>query len=282
MVNVDDPDDAADELTRCRALGLVRRAHHRRAAVVAAVPVSPTTTGSGPTAQDLDMPLSLHAATDRGDPQGRRRRVPPRREARAAVGVRQPGPPGPPVARRPRLLRRLRAVSRACGSASVEHELGWIPFFLDQLDYTYTDRPPRGDWHRFPIPTAPERLLPPQLLRLVPGGRRSASASATCIGVDTPHVGQRLPAHRVDVPALAGDPLRHPRRASRPTTRARSWPTNAAEPVPLRPPPLRARRTPDDRPRDPGRHGRRRHRRAGVPRRRRHRGRPDRRDRRRA
>jgi predicted TIM-barrel fold metal-dependent hydrolase len=32
---------------------------------------------------------------------------------------------------------------------SVEHELAWIPFFLDRMDYTYTDRPRRGDWHHF-------------------------------------------------------------------------------------------------------------------------------------
>ena len=32
---------------------------------------------------------------------------------------------------------------------SVEHELAWIPFFLDQMNYTYTDRPVRGDWYRF-------------------------------------------------------------------------------------------------------------------------------------
>jgi predicted TIM-barrel fold metal-dependent hydrolase len=36
---------------------------------------------------------------------------------------------------------------------TVEHELGWIPFFLDQLDYTYTDRPARGpEWRRFADP----------------------------------------------------------------------------------------------------------------------------------
>jgi predicted TIM-barrel fold metal-dependent hydrolase len=38
---------------------------------------------------------------------------------------------------------------------TVEHELAWIPFFLDQLDYAYTDRPARGpDWRRFDDPTA--------------------------------------------------------------------------------------------------------------------------------
>jgi predicted TIM-barrel fold metal-dependent hydrolase len=38
---------------------------------------------------------------------------------------------------------------------SVEHELAWIPYFLAQMDYTYTDRPPRGDWHRFPAGVLP-------------------------------------------------------------------------------------------------------------------------------
>jgi predicted TIM-barrel fold metal-dependent hydrolase len=38
---------------------------------------------------------------------------------------------------------------------SVEHELGWIPFFLDRLDYAYTDRPRRGpEWRRFSDPDA--------------------------------------------------------------------------------------------------------------------------------
>jgi glycosyltransferase involved in cell wall biosynthesis len=37
---------------------------------------------------------------------------------------------------------------------TVEHELAWIPFFLDQMDYTYTDRPVRGAWHRFADPDA--------------------------------------------------------------------------------------------------------------------------------
>jgi predicted TIM-barrel fold metal-dependent hydrolase len=45
---------------------------------------------------------------------------------------------------------------------TVEHELGWIPFFLNQLDYTYTDRPPRGpEWQRLSDPSA----LPSQFFR---------------------------------------------------------------------------------------------------------------------
>ena len=45
---------------------------------------------------------------------------------------------------------------------SVEHELGWIPFFLDRLDYTYTDRPRRGpEWMRFADPD----MLPSDFFR---------------------------------------------------------------------------------------------------------------------
>jgi hypothetical protein len=32
---------------------------------------------------------------------------------------------------------------------SVEHELSWIPHFLDRLDYTYTQRAHREGWIRF-------------------------------------------------------------------------------------------------------------------------------------
>jgi predicted TIM-barrel fold metal-dependent hydrolase len=45
---------------------------------------------------------------------------------------------------------------------SVEHELGWIPFFLDRLDYTYTDRPRRGpEWMQFDDPD----MLPSDFFR---------------------------------------------------------------------------------------------------------------------
>ena len=45
---------------------------------------------------------------------------------------------------------------------SVEHELGWIPFFLDRIDYVYTDRPRRGpEWKRFQDPN----VLPSDFFR---------------------------------------------------------------------------------------------------------------------
>ena len=67
MVNVDDPDDGARELARCRDLGLCG------ALITVAPPAwSPFRDASydrfWAAAQDLDMPLSLHIATDRADP----------------------------------------------------------------------------------------------------------------------------------------------------------------------------------------------------------------------
>ena len=67
-----------------------------------------------------------------------------------------------------------------CGSAPSSTSSAWIPFFLDQMDYTYTDRPPRGDWHRFREPG----VLPSDFFRRQRASRRSrrtrsASGSAT-------------------------------------------------------------------------------------------------------
>jgi len=147
MVNVDDPAEAAAELTRCRDLGLCGAL-----VTVAPPPWLPFSHSDydrfWATAQDLDMPLSLHTATDRGDP-----RV---GDAAFRLDVKHV----PPSV----FINKDYQVRQALGDliftgvferyprlrvGSVEHELAWIPFFLDQMDYTYTDRPPRGEWHRF-------------------------------------------------------------------------------------------------------------------------------------
>jgi predicted TIM-barrel fold metal-dependent hydrolase len=147
LINVDDPGEAGLELRRCRDLGLVG----------ALIPVAPQPSlrydqddyePFWATAAELGMPLSLHTATQRADPRTGAGGVPldvqnvPARifvlldvDVRASLadlifsGVfeRHPG---------------LRV-------GTVEHELGWIPYFLQQLDYTYTDRPARGSWYRY-------------------------------------------------------------------------------------------------------------------------------------
>jgi predicted TIM-barrel fold metal-dependent hydrolase len=147
MVNVDDPADAAAELERCRALGL------SGAMITVAPPAwlpfrSPEYDRLWATAQDLAMPLSLHVGTDRADPRVgaaafrlNTQDVPPAAFANMDFQVRQSFADlilSGVFERFPRLH-----------VGTVEHELAWIPFFLAQMDYTYTDRTPRGAWHRF-------------------------------------------------------------------------------------------------------------------------------------
>ena len=99
-------------------------------------------------AQDLDMPLSLHTATDRADP----------RVGDAAFRLDVKHVPPSVFVNKDFQIRQTLADMILSGVferfprlrvGSVEHELAWIPFFLDQMDYTYTQRPPRGDWYRF-------------------------------------------------------------------------------------------------------------------------------------
>jgi predicted TIM-barrel fold metal-dependent hydrolase len=158
MINVDEPDEAAAELRRCHALGLAG------ALITVAPPAwrpyrSPEFDTFWQTACELRMPLSLHVGTDRGDPRSKEftldvKNVPPSVFVNKDYQVR-------------RTLADLffsgvfeRYPDLRIGT--VEHELGWIPFFLDQLDNTYTDKPPRGpEWHRFADPA----ILPSQFFR---------------------------------------------------------------------------------------------------------------------
>ncbi len=151
MLNLDDIDAGVAELERCRERGLA-------GALITVAPPrwqpyrSPAYDRLWAAAQDLAMPLSMHVATDRADPRVGRaafrldvKNVPPSVFVNPDAQVRQAYAElifSGVFERFPRLR-----------VGSVEHELGWIPFFLDRLDYTYTDRPPRGpEWLRFRDP----------------------------------------------------------------------------------------------------------------------------------
>jgi predicted TIM-barrel fold metal-dependent hydrolase len=154
MVNVDDIDDAVAEFTRVRAIGL--------AGVLITVkppmwaPFHSSVYDSlWACAQDLDLPVSLHTATDRGDPRGGDgaftldiKHVPPSVFINKDYQVRQ--------SLADLILTGVFERFPRLRVGSVEHELSWIPFFLDQMNYTYTDRPRRGEWYRF----AEEGALP--------------------------------------------------------------------------------------------------------------------------
>jgi predicted TIM-barrel fold metal-dependent hydrolase len=158
MVNVDEPAAATTELRRCHALGL------GGVLITVAPPAwlpyrSREFDEFWATAAELQMPLSLHVGTDRADS----------RAGEFVLNVKEVAPSvfvnkDYPVRRTLADLMFSGVFERHPGLriGTVEHELGWIPFFLQQLDYTYTDKPPRGpEWKRLADPDA----LPSQFFR---------------------------------------------------------------------------------------------------------------------
>lgn len=160
MLNLDDVDEAVTELQRCRDRGLA-------GALISVLPPpwqpyrDPVYDRFWAAAQDLEMPLSLHTATERADPRVGRaafrldvKEVPPSAFVNSDFQVRQTLADmifSGVFERFPRLR-----------VGSIEHEVAWIPFFLARLDYTYTDRPRRGpEWRRF----ADADLLPSDFFR---------------------------------------------------------------------------------------------------------------------
>jgi predicted TIM-barrel fold metal-dependent hydrolase len=158
MVNLDDPEVAEEELRRCHGLGLAG------ALITVAPPAwapyrSHAFDAFWAAAADLAMPLSLHVGTERGDPRAEAfqldvKNVPPSVFVNKDYAVRR--------TLADLMLSGVFERDPDLRIGTVEHELGWIPFFLDQLDYTYTDRPARGpEWRRFDDPDR----LPSQFFR---------------------------------------------------------------------------------------------------------------------
>ena len=188
MINVDDIADAVVELQRCRDLGLA-------GALISVAPPAWQPYRSRDydpfwaAAQDLEMPLSLHVATDRADPRVGAaafrldvKHVPPSVFVNPDAQVRHSFADlifSGVFERFPRLP-----------VGSVEHELAWIPFFLDRLDYTYTDRPRRGpEWMRFTDPDMlPSDFFRRNVFASVPAGPERVASASTC-SARTPRCG---------------------------------------------------------------------------------------------
>jgi predicted TIM-barrel fold metal-dependent hydrolase len=139
ILNVDDPMSAARELQRIRDRGLAG----------ALIPVSPADNMPyddpryeplWSAAEALRVPLSLHIATNRTPEawrilwtqwgfQGADRFVRDSLSQMIFGGV---------FERHPRLL-----------VGSVEHEMAWLPHFVERIDYSYTQRTPRPPWREF-------------------------------------------------------------------------------------------------------------------------------------
>ena len=203
MVNVDDIDDAVVELTTVPRARTCRRADQCRAAGVAAVPVARLRPVLGGRTGSRDAAVA--ARRDRpGGPESRRGRVPPRREAGSAVGVRESGRPGPPLARRLHLLGGLRAVSGPEGR--VGRARAGVDPVLSRSSRLHVHRSPAAgrSGSDSPIPTCSRATSSAATSSRRSSRTRTAFASDDVLGVETLHVGERLPPHRVDLPALAG------------------------------------------------------------------------------
>ena len=140
MLNVDDVDDACQELERCAELGLAG----------AFIPVYPL--AERPyrhasydrlwwTAQDLEMPLLLHVATMRGGIPG----------SEFTIDINQLTAAG--LANSDYWMRYSLTAMIFAGVfdryprlkvGSVEHETAWVPHWLRQMDFTYRERPALG------------------------------------------------------------------------------------------------------------------------------------------
>ena len=95
-------------------------------------------------AQDLQMPLALHIATQRPEPN---------KPVLSSVTSDASRPAS--ITNADRFVRMSLANIIFSGVfqrfpdlqiGSVEMELSWVPHFLDRMDYTYTQRPPRDHW----------------------------------------------------------------------------------------------------------------------------------------
>ena len=141
-ITLDTISEGIEELQRTRKLGLA-------GALISVYPPPdraynrPEYDAFWAAAQDLEMPLSLHIATTRPGPDQEFS------ERQGSMAFRS---------NRDYWVRMSLAQIIYAGVferypklkvGTVEHESGWIPFFLERLDYTYTQRNRRADWVPF-------------------------------------------------------------------------------------------------------------------------------------
>lgn len=145
LINIDEVGEAVAEMKRARELGLA-------GAMITVLPPAdeaydhPRYEPVWAAAVDLDLPLSMHVATGRRMVSADAGQKSTARVTEAAFYLQD------------HFVRKSLGELIFSGVferhpklrvGSIEHELSWAPFFLFQADYCYTDRPLRGDWHRF-------------------------------------------------------------------------------------------------------------------------------------
>jgi predicted TIM-barrel fold metal-dependent hydrolase len=196
LINVDDIDEAVRELTRARKIGL------SGGMITVAPPEAqsydhPMYEPFWAAAQDLAAPIGLHIDTNRPAPyvvaeSNRSSRA--SLLANADYWVR--------VSLGHLILEGVfeRYPNLRIGSA--EHELAWVPYFLDRLDYTYTQRARRSHWHRYASDAVPSDFFRRNVFLSFQedaiGIRDRAVIGVDCLmwGSDYPHTESTFPRSR--------------------------------------------------------------------------------------
>jgi predicted TIM-barrel fold metal-dependent hydrolase len=193
MLNTDDVGEAVAELRRARGLGL-----SGGLIPTAATPEQPYDSPAFEplwrAAAELDMPLSLHLGANRAGATGVDRdlsRIRPSYFAVCEHWVKVSVADmifGGVFDRHPTLR-----------VGVIEHELGWIPFFLERMDYTYTQRHGNARYTRFASAERPSDFFRRNVFcsfqddELGIRERAAIGIDSICWGSDYPHTESTFP-----------------------------------------------------------------------------------------
>jgi predicted TIM-barrel fold metal-dependent hydrolase len=193
MLNTDDIDEAVAELERARSLGL-----SGGLIPTAATPDrpydSPLYEPLWRAAADLAMPLSLHLGANRMGATGVDKdlsRIRPSYFAVCEHWVK--------VSVADLIFAGVFDRHPALRIGVVEHELGWIPFFLERMDYTYTQRHGNARYTRFATAERPSDFFRRNVFASFQDDefgireRASIGIDSICWGSDYPHTESTFP-----------------------------------------------------------------------------------------
>ena len=196
MINIDDVNDGIQELERCRGRGFV-------GAMITVYPPegrrydSPEYEPLWTVAQDLEMPISLHAATNR---------------VASGEGFQGPEMSRPAITCNMDHYVRMSLADMIYSRVferypklqigAIEHELSWIPHFLDRLDFNYTQRGFQSKIQRFKDDMVPREFFHRNVFvgfqedALGIRDRHIIGVDALQWGADYPHVESTFPRSR--------------------------------------------------------------------------------------
>jgi predicted TIM-barrel fold metal-dependent hydrolase len=205
MLNCDDVDEAVTELARTRDLGLAG------AMIPTAAPPerpysSPDYDRLWAAACDLQVPLSLHLGANRRGAGGVESDLAAIRPSYFTVCEHSVK-----VSLADLIFAGVFDRFPSLRVGTVEHELGWIPFFLDRLDYTYTQRQGNSRYYRYRTAEVPSDFFARNIFAsfqdddLGVRERHRIGIDSLCWGSDYPHTESTFPRSREIMSARLAD-----------------------------------------------------------------------------